>query len=117
MDAKERIRYVIDVFEGGNAKRFADKVGISKFAASRMCTGRTSVRLHAAAIAAAYPFVSPAWLVSGKGEPPCPLSDLERVEKMAEKLHKELLKLNRRLDEVEKQHREILKFRKLQEKI
>ena len=82
-----------------------------------MCTGRTSVRLHAAAIAAAYPFVSPAWLVSGKGEPPCPLSDLERVEKMAEKLHKELLKLNRRLDEVEKQHREILKLRKLQEKI
>ena len=82
-----------------------------------MCTGRTSVRLHAAAIAAAYPFVSPAWLVSGKGEPPCPLSDLERVEKMAEKLHKELLKLNRRLDEVEKQNREILKLRKLQEKI
>lgn len=107
MEAKERIRYVIDMFEGGNAKRFADKVGISKFAASRMCTGRTSVKLHAAAIAAAYPLVSPAWLVSGKGEPPCPLSDLERVEKMAEKLHEDLKKLNKRLDEVEKQHREI----------
>lgn len=110
MTESERVRYVVDVFEGGNAKRFADKVGISKFAASRMRTGRTSVRLHAAAIAAAYPLVSPAWLISGKGEPPCPLSDLERVERMAERLHEDLKKLNERLDEVERTHREIIEM-------
>lgn len=108
MDAQERIRYVIDMFEGGNASRFAQKLGISKYAVSRMCNGKASVSQHAAAIAEAYPLVSPAWLVSGEGEPPLSLSELERVEKMAEKLHEDLKKLAERLDEVERTHREIM---------
>lgn len=93
MDAKERIRYVIDMFEGGNASRFAQRLGISRYAVSRMCNGKASVSQHAAAIAKAYPLVNPAWLVSGEGEPPLSLSELERVEKMAERLHEDLKKL------------------------
>lgn len=108
MDTQERIRYVIDMFEGGNASRFALRLGISRFAVSRMCNGKASVSQHAAAIAKAYPLVSPAWLVSGEGEPPLSLSELERVEKMAEKLHEDLKKLAERLDEVERTHREIM---------
>ena len=73
-----------------------------------MCNGKASVSQHAAAIAKAFPLVSPAWLVSGEGEPPLSLSELERVEKMAEKLHDELRRLNERLDEVERTQREIL---------
>ena len=110
MDTQERIRYVIDMFEGGNASRFALRLGISRFAVSRMCNGKASVSQHAAAIAKAYPLVSPAWLVSGEGEPPLSLSELERVEKMAEKLHEDLMNLNERLGEVERTQREILEM-------
>lgn len=110
MEAKERIRYVIDAFEGGNSARLARKVGISKYAVCRMCAGTASVAPHAAAIAKAYPLVSPAWLVSGEGEPPLSLSELERVEKMTERLHEDLKRLNERLDEVERTHREILEM-------
>ena len=110
MDTQERIRYVIDMFEGGNASRFALRLGISRFAVSRMCNGKASVSQHAAAIAKAYPLVNPAWLVSGEGEPPLSLSALERVEKMAERLHEDLKTLNDRLDEVERTHREIMEM-------
>ena len=110
MDTQERIRYVIDMFEGGNASRFAQRLGISKYAVSRMCNGKASVSQHAAAIAEAYPLVSPAWLGSGEGQPPLSLSELERVEKLAERLHEDLRRLNERLDEVERQHREILEM-------
>lgn len=110
MTESERVRYVIDMFEGGNASRFAQNVGISKYAVSRMCNGKASVASHAAAIARAYPLVSPLWLVSGEGKPPLTLSALERVEKMAERLHEDLKKLNERLDEVERQHKEILEM-------
>ena len=108
MEAKDRVRYVIDAFEGGNASRFAQNVGISKYAVSRMCNGKASVASHAAAIARAYPLVSPLWLVSGEGKPPLTLSALERVEKMAERLHEDLMNLNERLGEVERTQREIL---------
>ena len=110
MDAKERIRYVIDVFEGGNASRFAQRLGISKYAVSRMCNGKASVASHAAAIARVYPLVSPLWLVSGEGNPPLTLSELERVEKMAGELRDELKRLNERLDEVERTQREIIEM-------
>lgn len=110
MDAKERIRYVIDMFEGGNASRFAQRLGISKYAVSRMCNGTASVAPHAAAITAAYPLVSMAWLLTGEGKPPLTLSELDRVEKTAERLHGELKKLNERLDEVERTHREIMEM-------
>lgn len=108
MTQAERVRYVIDAFESGNSSEFARKVGISKYAVSRMCNGKSSAAPHAVAIARAYPLVSPLWIVSGEGNPPMHLSELERVEKMAEKLHDELKKLNERLDEVERQHKEIL---------
>lgn len=108
MDAKERIRYVIDAFEGGNSARFARKVGISKYAVCRMCAGTASVAPHAAAITAAYPLVSMAWLLTGEGNPPLSLSELERVNELTERLHNDLKKLNERLDEVERTQREIL---------
>lgn len=110
MTESERVRYVVDVFEGGNASRFAQNVGISKYAVSRMCNGKASVASHAAAIARAYPLVSPLWLVSGEGDPPLTLSELERVEKMAGELRDELKRLNERLDEVERTHREIMEM-------
>ena len=110
MEAKDRIRYVIDAFEGGNSARFALKLGISKYAVCRMCAGTASVAPHAAAITAAYPLVSMAWLLSGEGKPPLSLSELERVEKMAERLHGDLVRLKERLDEVERTQREILKM-------
>lgn len=108
MEAKDRVRYVIDAFEGGNAGRFAQRVGISKYAVSRMCTGKSSVTPHAAAIVRAYPLVSMAWLLTGEGSPPLSLSELEKVEKLAERLREDLKKLNERLDEVERTHREIM---------
>lgn len=116
MDAQERIRYVIDMFEGGNASRFAQRLGISKYAVSRMCNGKASVTPHAAAIVKAYPLVSMAWLLTGEGKPPLSFSELERVEKMAERLHGELKKLNERLDEVERMHREMLEMYNSQNK-
>lgn len=110
MDAQERIRYVIDAFEGGNSASFAQRVGISKYAVSRMCTGKSSVTPHAAAIVKSYPLVSMAWLLTGEGKPPLSLSELERVERIAEKLHGDLGRLKERLDEVERTQREILKM-------
>lgn len=104
------MKYVIDAFEGGNASRFAQNVGISKYAVSRMANGKASVASHAAAIARAYPLVSPLWLVSGEGNPPLSVSELERVEKMARELRNELKRLNERLDEVERQHKEIMEM-------
>lgn len=110
MDAQERIRYVIDAFEGGNSASFAQRVGISKYAVSRMCTGKSSVTPHAAAIVKSYPLVSMAWLLTGEGKPPLTLSELERVERIAEKLHGDLGRLKERLDEVERTHREIMEM-------
>lgn len=110
MTQAERVRYVIDMFEGGNASRFAQNVGISKYAVSRMANGKASVASHAAAIARAYPLVSPLWLVSGEGDPPMHLSELERVERLAERLRDGLKRLNERLDEVERQHKEIMEM-------
>lgn len=110
MEAKDRVRYIVDAFEGGNSASFAQRVGISKYAVSRMCTGKSSVTPHAAAIVKSYPLVSMAWLLTGEGKPPLTLSELDRVEKTAERLHGELKKLNERLDEVERTHREIMEM-------
>lgn len=110
MDAKDRVRYIVDAFEGGNSASFAQRVGISKYAVSRMCTGKSSVTPHAAAIVKSYPLVSMAWLLTGEGKPPLSLSELERVERIAEKLHGDLGRLKERLDEVERTQREILKM-------
>lgn len=116
MEAKERIRYVIDAFEGGNSARFALKVGISKYAVCRMCAGTASVSPHAAAITAAYPLVSMVWLLTGEGRAPLSLSELEEVRRLAERLHDDLKRLNERLSEVERTQREIMEMYNSQNK-
>lgn len=110
MEAKDRVRYVIDAFEGGNSARFALKLGISKYAVCRMCAGTASVAPHAAAITAAYPLVSMAWLLTGEGRLPLSLSELEEVRRLAERLHEDLMNLNERLGEVERTQKEILEM-------
>lgn len=104
------MKYVIDAFEGGNASRFAERAGISRYAVSRMRNDRILVAPYAGKIVAAYPLVSLQWLLLGRGDPPMHLSELERVEKMARELRRELKRLNERLDEVERQHKEIMEM-------
>lgn len=74
----ERIEYLID--HEGSAKAFADKIGASKAAVSKLRRGKFRLEVYAARIANAYPHLNCRWLLTGKGNPMTPELSRDALE-------------------------------------
>lgn len=65
----ERMALIINALEGGNQRRFGQKVDMLPSTVSRVISGELSLRKHIDKIIRIYPEVSREWLVSGVGYP------------------------------------------------
>jgi len=72
MTEAERINYIIEHFEGGNAADFARKIGKSAPAVSKLRKGQYRFLSYVDVIAKAYPTINCRWLLTGYGEPEAP---------------------------------------------
>jgi len=98
MTAAQRIDHLVMVLEGGNAKRFGEKAGISPQSVSSLRHGKYRIAGFAERILSAYPEVNPEWLTSGEGEPL--LAEIEKGEilRKVESLEKEIRRLSELVD-------------------
>lgn len=69
MTEPERINFLINILEGGNATAFGEKIGISKAQISKIRRGICGMKPHINTILAIYPNVNRDWLISGEGHP------------------------------------------------
>ena len=69
MNEPERINYIIEHFEDGNAADFARKIGKSAPSVSKLRRGQYSFMSYADEIARAYPSLNCRWLLTGIGDP------------------------------------------------
>ena len=69
MTEAERIEYLINVLENGNAAEFGRKIGAHKSTVSQMRKGARGIRLRVNSILEAYPSVDREWLTTGEGHP------------------------------------------------
>lgn len=67
MTPQDRISYLVYFLEGGNAKRFAEKTGISQAQVSRLRKGEALPENYYARIMKAYPEINAEWLIHGEG--------------------------------------------------
>ena len=88
MEGKDRVEFIINHFEAGNAASFARKIGKSKSAVSKLRRGIYGFTSYADKIAVAYPLINCRWLLTGDGDPVAReatedeiLSRLDRIEK------------------------------------
>ena len=104
MTEAERIDFLINVLENGNAAEFGRKIGVSRPNANKMRAGAIGYRLHINSIIAAYPAVNRAWLESGEGHPGDLSVDLVKAhyESKLRRADTIIDHLTRRIDELEK---------------
>lgn len=69
MEANERIDFLIRNLEGGIARRFVEKTGISEPTLCKMRKGTLNAGHHYEKILAAYPCINREWLYDGRGYP------------------------------------------------
>lgn len=104
MTEAERIEFIIQVLESGNASAFGSKIGVSPATASKMRKGQIGFRLNKEAILSAYPQIRREWLETGEGYPGDLTVDLVRsyYEEKITKAERVIDHLMRRIDELEK---------------
>ena len=105
MTEAERIDYLINIFEGGNAAEFGRRIGVSKITAHKMRKGVIGFRLHVNRILEEYPAVNREWLTTGEGYPGDLTVDLVKAhyERKLQRADSIIDHLTRRLDELERQ--------------
>ena len=69
MKESERISFLVDTLEGGNAKRFSEKTRIRPQSVSCLRHGKYQIGRFVQRITKAYPDVNVQWLQTGQGEP------------------------------------------------
>ena len=69
MTPAQRIDHLVMVLEGGNARRFGEKAGISPQSVSCLRHGKYRIEGFVSRILDAYPEVNPEWITSGEGAP------------------------------------------------
>lgn len=69
MTEVEKLDLLVDTLEGGNQKRFADRIGVHPTVLSKARAGILTLRTRYNAITAAYPQVNRMWLETGEGYP------------------------------------------------
>lgn len=102
MTPAQRIDYLVMVLEGGNARRFGEKSGITPQSVSCLRHGKYRIDPFVDRILSAYPDVDPVWLTTGEGialfserEKGEVLERLERIEKALARLEKMIAKTAR----------------------
>lgn len=99
MKESERISYLVDTLEGGNAKRFAEKTGICQQSVSCLRHGKYGIGRFVKKIADAYPDVNITWLQTGEGYPLVSVSEksiiLSKIENLEKEVHRLSVLLNR----------------------
>lgn len=104
MTEAERIEFIIQVLESGNASAFGKKIGISPSNAGKMRKGLIGFRLNKEAILSAYPQIKREWLETGEGYPGDLTVDLVRSHYEAKIARQErtIDHLMRRIEDLEK---------------
>lgn len=104
MTEAERIEFIIQVLESGNASAFGKKIGISPANAGKMRKGQIGFRLNKEAILTAYPQIRREWLETGEGYPGDLTVDLVRshYEAKINRCENIIDHLTRRINELEK---------------
>lgn len=69
MNETERVQFIIDRFEAGSARAFADRIGVSESSVSKLRKGKFRISSFAVAIARNYPLINCRWLLTGDGNP------------------------------------------------
>ena len=65
----EKLDLLVNTLEGGNQKRFADKIGVHPTVLSKVRAGILTLRTRYNDIMTAYPQVNRLWLETGEGYP------------------------------------------------
>lgn len=104
MTEAERIEFIIQVLESGNASAFGKKIGISPANAGKMRKGQIGFRLNKESILSAYPQIKREWLETGEGYPGDLTVDLVRSHYEAKIARQErtIDHLMRRIEDLEK---------------
>ena len=100
MKPEERISYLVDTLEGGNAKRFSEKTGICPQSVSSLRHGKYGIGRFVQRIANAYPDVNVRWLQTGEGEPMRNKAEKSRLEAKIDTLAKEVMRLSKMIEKM-----------------
>lgn len=66
---EKRVQYLVNVLFGGNQSKMAESIGCSRSAISLAVTGKRPLGRELLRRLAEHPKISPAWLLTGDGEP------------------------------------------------
>ena len=102
MNEAERISFLVETLEGGNAKRFSDKTGIRQQSVSCLRHGKFKIGRFVQRVADAYPDVDVSWLRTGEGEPFRSTPEKGIVLEKIESLEKEVRRLSRMIERLTK---------------
>ena len=100
MKPEERISYLVDTLEGGNAKRFSEKTGICPQSVSALRHGKYGIGRFVQRIADAYPDVNVRWLQTGEGEPMRNKAEKSRLEAKIDALTREVKRLTKLVEKI-----------------
>lgn len=103
MTEPERIEFLIKVLESGSGQKFAERIGMSSAAISRIRNGGYGIRRKIDAIIRAYPSVNRDWLETGEGYPGDLTIDLVKAhyERRIKQNERVIDTLIRRIEELE----------------
>lgn len=102
MKEPERISFLVDTLEGGNATRFSEKTGIRTQSISCLRHGKYKIGRYVQRISDAYPDVSVKWLKTGEGEPFLSTPEKGVVLSKIESLEKEVRRLTKIVEQLAK---------------
>ena len=104
MNDAERISYLVDTLEGGNARRFAAKTGIPTQSVSCLRHGKYKIGRFVSRIAAAYPDVNVTWLQKGEGTPLLSFSEKSDIMAKLDSLEREVKRLVKLVNGMQETH-------------
>lgn len=93
MTGAEKLTLLVQICEGGNARRFADKCGIPTASLSRARNAKVPAEGYFPRILNAYPSVRKEWLYNDDGEPTIELAERKDVLAEIRSLRSEVARL------------------------
>lgn len=102
MNTAERISFLVDTMEGGNARRFSEKTGIRTQSISCLRHGKYQIGRFVQRITTAYPDVNVKWLQTGEGEPLLSGPEKGLVLAKIESLEQEVRRLSKLVEKLAK---------------
>jgi len=103
MTIQERISYLVGVLENGDARAFANKIGVNESVLSRLRRGKQEMSmLYYTRILNAYPEVRREWLFAGVGEPTKERQEKSLLLSEISALRKEVAELKEMVAKLEK---------------